>query len=80
MRAGEALSKVEQGVCAMPFLWLAIDDGPGAESLRGHIERNAIALLSSFEKELSIRQYRLAGHSAIESWCASRAFEPEPCR
>ncbi len=35
----------------MPFLWLAIEDEPGAESLRGDIERNAIALLSNFGKE-----------------------------
>ena len=26
----------------MPFLWIAVDDEPGAESLRGYIERNAI--------------------------------------
>jgi hypothetical protein len=32
----------------MPFLWLAIDDEPSAHGLRGHIERNAIALLSNF--------------------------------
>ena len=31
--------------------WLAIDDEPGTESLRGYIERNAIALLSNFDKE-----------------------------
>jgi hypothetical protein len=31
----------------MPFLWLDIDDPPGPESLRGVIERNAIALLSN---------------------------------
>ena len=35
---------------AMPFLWLSIDDDPGAESLRGYIERNSIALLSNYEK------------------------------
>ena len=35
----------------MPFLWLAIDDEPGRNSLRGYIERNAIALLSNFGKE-----------------------------
>ena len=35
----------------MPFLWLAIKDEPGPESLRGYIERNAIALLSNFGKE-----------------------------
>jgi hypothetical protein len=32
----------------MPFLWLAVDDPPGPESLRGYIERNAIALLSNY--------------------------------
>ena len=32
----------------MPFIWLEIDDKPGPESLRGYIERNAIALLSNF--------------------------------
>jgi hypothetical protein len=31
----------------MPFLWLAIDDDAGPGSLRGYIERNAIALLSN---------------------------------
>jgi hypothetical protein len=35
---------------AMPFLWLPIDDEPGPESLRGIIERNAIALLSGFNR------------------------------
>ncbi len=35
----------------MPFLWLAIDDEPGPNSLRGHLERNAIALLSNWGKE-----------------------------
>jgi hypothetical protein len=43
--------EVSTVICAMPFLWLAIDDEPGAESLRGYIERNAIALLSNFEKK-----------------------------
>ena len=35
----------------MPFLWLGIDDEPGPDSLRGYIERNAIALLSNSDKE-----------------------------
>jgi hypothetical protein len=35
----------------MPFLWLAIDDDPGHDSLRGYIERNAIALLSNFDRK-----------------------------
>jgi hypothetical protein len=34
----------------MPFLWIPIDDDPGPDSLRGYVERNAIALLSNFEK------------------------------
>ena len=33
---------------AMPFLWLGIDDEPGPGSLRGYIERDAIALLSNY--------------------------------
>jgi hypothetical protein len=35
----------------MSFVWLAIDDEPVAQSLRGYIERNSIALLSNFDKE-----------------------------
>ena len=34
----------------MPFLWLDIPDAPGPDSLRGYIERNAIALLSNLDK------------------------------
>ena len=30
----------------MPLLWLGVDDPPGPASMRGVIERNAIALLS----------------------------------
>lgn len=33
---------------AMSILWLDIDDEPGPQSVRGVIERNAIALLSNF--------------------------------
>ena len=36
----------------MRVLWLAIEDEPGAESLRGYVERNAIALLSNFTGEV----------------------------
>ncbi|MGH9428328.1 MAG: hypothetical protein ACRD2L_18745 [Terriglobia bacterium] len=35
-------------ISAMPFLWLQIDDKPGPNSMRGMIERNAIALLSNY--------------------------------
>ncbi len=32
----------------MPFLWLAIEDEPGPDSLRGYIKKNAVALLSNY--------------------------------
>ena len=45
---------LEQQVSAyignLPFLWLAIEDASGPESLRGYIERNSIALVSNFQK------------------------------
>lgn len=37
-------------ICALPFLWLGVDDPPGPHSLRGLIERNAIALLSNYHR------------------------------
>jgi len=53
IRDGELI--LEQAVSAeigdMPFLWLDINDDPGPDSLRGYIERNAIALLSNCGKE-----------------------------
>lgn len=52
LKAGEA--QVEQAVTryigAMPFLWLDVDDNPGPDSLRTIVERNAIALLSNYER------------------------------
>jgi hypothetical protein len=52
VRAGETAleSDVSRIIGAMPFLWLAIDDDPGPDSLRGYIERNTIALLSNYNK------------------------------
>jgi hypothetical protein len=41
---------VSRYIGAMPFLYLSVDDAPGAESLRGQIEKNSIALLSNFER------------------------------
>lgn len=41
---------VSETIGCMPFLWLKIDDAPGPDSLRGYIERNAIALLSNSGK------------------------------
>ncbi|EMR75693.1 hypothetical protein MBGDF03_00941 [Thermoplasmatales archaeon SCGC AB-540-F20] len=42
---------VSNHICAMPFLWLRIDDAPGPFSDRGVIERNSIALLSNYKKQ-----------------------------
>lgn len=39
---------VSRIIGAMSFLWLPIYDTPGPDSLRGYIERNAIALLSNY--------------------------------
>jgi hypothetical protein len=41
---------VSSYITAMPCLWLEIDDKPGPRSLRGAIERNAIALLSNYRR------------------------------
>ncbi|HYR44876.1 MAG TPA: hypothetical protein VER98_17725, partial [Terriglobia bacterium] len=42
--------EVSRVIRNMPFLWLALDDEAGPESLRGYIERNSIALLSNYRK------------------------------
>lgn len=42
--------EVSRVIRDMPFLWLAINDEPGPGSLRGYVERNAIALLSNYQK------------------------------
>ena len=34
----------------MPFLWAAVDDAAGAQSLRSYMEKNSIGLLSNFRK------------------------------
>ena len=41
---------VSKTIGEMPFLWLAVEDAPGPTSVRGCIERNAIALLSNYAK------------------------------
>jgi hypothetical protein len=42
---------VSRIIGAMPFLWVPTEDAPGPESTRALIERNAIALLSNWQKE-----------------------------
>jgi len=41
---------VSETIGRMPFLWLDVPDPPGPNSLRGYIERNAIALLSNYRR------------------------------
>lgn len=51
---GETESALEQAVSEhigrMTFIWLEVDDPPGPNSLRALIERNAIALLSNYDR------------------------------
>jgi hypothetical protein len=42
---------VSAAIAAMPFVWVRVDDQPGATSQRAVIERNAIALLSNYGRE-----------------------------
>jgi hypothetical protein len=42
--------KVSQHICAMPFLWLRVDDPPGPRSKRAYFEQNSIALLSNYSR------------------------------
>ena len=41
---------VSQHIGNMPFLWLAVRDDAGKESLRGYVEQNSIALLSNYNR------------------------------
>jgi hypothetical protein len=41
---------VSRSIAVMPFLWLDINDEPGPNTLRGTIERGAIALLSNYDR------------------------------
>lgn len=45
---------VSKTIGQMPFLWLEVQDPPGSKSLRGYIERNAIALLSNYNRSPAI--------------------------
>ena len=52
VRTGERVleREVSQTIGKMPFLWVAMEDESGPQSLRGYIERNSIALLSNYSK------------------------------
>lgn len=42
---------VSEFIRDLPFLWIEIDDEPGPDSHRAYVERNAIALVSNYQKE-----------------------------
>ena len=48
----ELEQKVSATIGQMPFIWLDIPDSPGPSSLRGYIERNAVALLSNYGRAM----------------------------
>jgi len=50
--------KVSKHIQSMPFLWLNVDDEPSPDSERAYLERNAVSLLSNYEK--------LGTHEAID--------------
>lgn len=41
---------VSNEIGEMPMLWLRVDDPPGPDSMRGYVERNAIALLGNHDR------------------------------
>lgn len=44
-------NRVSNYIRDLPFLWVNVNDEPGPESDRAYIERNAIALVSNYEKK-----------------------------
>ncbi len=67
--------EVSKVICAMPFLWLAIDDEPGTESLRGYIEAMRSRCSAISTRSLSIRRVPAgSGILAVGNGYASRAF------
>lgn len=46
----ELEKRVSGYIRGLPFLWVAVDDEPGRNSDRAYLERNAIALVSNYDK------------------------------
>ena len=46
----ELEKRVSGYIRQLPFLWVAVDDEPGPGSDRAYLERNAIALVSNYDK------------------------------
>lgn len=47
--------RVSTYIREQPFLWVTLDDEPGADSDRAYVERNAIALVSSYDEATTPR-------------------------
>ena len=56
----------------MPFLWLAVPDAPCPQSVRGRIERHAIALLSHARTPAADRP--------SANWLGVHSDRPRVCR
>lgn len=63
---------VSDHIRSMPFLWLEVDDEPGPESARGHIERNAIGLISNHNKIETDRAIDPPSASWLGQWCSKK--------
>lgn len=58
----------------MSFVWIKVDDIPGQHSMRGYIERNAIALLSSYPFVGSSGEGELCVDPPSKEWLGRYAF------
>lgn len=65
----EMEAQVSEYIRELPFLWVAVDDEPGPESDRVYIERNAIALVSNYQKE--------ALDPRVDDWLGYHSPSPE---
>lgn len=63
---------VSQYIRSMPFLWIAVEDEAGPGSLRGEIERNAIALLSNYNADRPIDP---PSEKWLGRWATNEAIE-----
>jgi len=60
--------RVSEYIRDLPLLWVDVDDEPGPQSDRAYIERNAIALVSNYEKDsLDPRSGGWLGHDSPRS-------------
>lgn len=60
--------KVSEVIRSMSFLWLEVGDEPGPHNLRAQTERNAIALLSNYERSsLDVPSEKWLGSFSSES-------------